>query len=374
MNGSIVAHERLRPQVVFSIGGLERGGSETQLVSIVERLHDTRLDATVVTLGHMADPQLVARLRRAGVPVLAVRPRSGSRPWRMAMSVARIGVILGRRRPDAVYAWLEEAALITAPVAKLTRTPFLVARRNVFGPYAERGGVVVRLIHGAERQARVVTVNSRAVGETTVARGVPADRVRLVANGHTVEPALPEPPDGEVTLGYVARFRAEKGHLRLLDALGRVRTEVPWRVDLAGDGPLRAQIESEAHRRGLDGHLRFVGTMSDPRAFWADRHVAVLLSDHEGSPNALIEAAMAGRPMVATAVGGVPDVVAPDGGRLVPTDDPDAIAAALVEVIEDGDLRRRGGDAARRQAIERFSLDRSVEGHWAAVAEALGAG
>jgi glycosyltransferase involved in cell wall biosynthesis len=368
-----VALERERPHVVFCIGGLERGGSETQLVNVVERLHGTRLDAVVVTLGHPADPDLVARLRSAGVAVLAVRPKRGARPWRMAMSAARIGALLARRQPDAVYAWLEEAALLTAPMAWLTRTPFLVARRNVFGPYADRGGAIVRLIHRAERQARVVTVNSRAVGEATRARGVPDDRIRLVANGHTVEPALPEPPDGEVAFGYVARFRAEKGHLRLLDALERVSTTARWRIDLAGDGPLRAQIESEARRRRLDGHLRFVGAMTDPRSFWADRHVAVLLSDHEGSPNALIEAAMAGRPMVATAVGGVPEVVSPAGGQLVPVDDPGAIATAMETMIRDAELRRSAGDAARRQAIERFSIERSVDGHWAAIDEILAA-
>jgi glycosyltransferase involved in cell wall biosynthesis len=367
-----VAHERGRPRVVFSIGGLERGGSETQLVSVVERLHGSRLDASVVTLGQAADPSLVERLRRAGVSVLAVRPARGPRPWRMAVSAARMGVILVRRRPDAAYAWLEEAALLTAPLARLTRTPFLVARRNIFGPYAERGGVVVRLIHRSERQARVVTVNSRAVGQATLARGVPEDRVRLVANGHAVEPALPEPPGDEVVLGYVARFRAEKGHLRLLDALARVDTRARWRIDLAGDGPLQGEVEVETRRRGLGERVRFVGAVSDARAFWADRHVAVLLSDHEGSPNALIEAAMAGRPMVATAVGGVPDVVAPDGGRLVAADDPAGIAAALVELIEDGELRRRAGEAARRQAVERFSMERSVEGHWEAISEVVG--
>jgi glycosyltransferase involved in cell wall biosynthesis len=372
VNGSIVAHERVRPHVVFCIGGLERGGSETQLVSIVERLQGTRLDVTVVTLGHAADPAFVDRLRRVGVSVLAVRPTRGSRPWRMAVSAARIGAVLARRRPDAVYAWLEEAALLTAPMASLTRTPFLVARRNVFGPYAERGAGIVRLIHRAERQARVVTVNSRAVGEATLARGVLEDRLRLVANGHAIEPALPEPTDGEVALGYVARFRAEKGHVRLLDALERVSTTARWRIDLAGDGSLQARIEDESRRRGLGERVRFVGPVSDARAFWAGHHVAVLLSDHEGSPNALIEAAMAGRPMVATAVGGVPEVVAPDGGRLVPTDDPGAIAAALVELIEDGDARRRAGQAAHDQARERFSLELSVEGHWAAIAEVLG--
>jgi glycosyltransferase involved in cell wall biosynthesis len=77
--------------------------------------------------------------------------------------------------------------------------------------------------------------------------------------------------------------------------------------------------------------------------------------------------------MIATAVGGVPEVVAPDGGRLVAPDDPAAIAAAIVALIEDGELRRSAGEAARRQAIERFSIERSVEGHWAAIDEVLAA-
>ena len=360
------------PRVAFCIGGLERGGSETQLVNVLERLHGTRLHARVVTLGAAADPGLLERLARAGVAIFAVAPRAGPRPWRMAVSAARVGALLARWRPAAAYAWLEEATLLTAPMARLTRTPFLVARRNVLGPYADYPGPVVRAIHWAERQALAVTVNSRAVGAETLRRGVPADRIRLVPNGHAIEPALPVPPDGEVACGYLARFRAEKGHLRLLDALARVRTDKPWRVDLAGDGPLQARIADEARRRGLAGRVRFLGPVADAREFWAARHVALLLSDHEGSPNALIEAALAGRPLVATAVGGMPDVVAPDGGRLVAPDDPAATAAALVELIEDADLRRRAGEAARRHAVERFALERSVQGHWAAIAEVLG--
>jgi glycosyltransferase involved in cell wall biosynthesis len=192
-----------------------------------------------------------------------------------------------------------------------------------------------------------------------------------VANGHPVDTRPPPLPDGEIAFGYVAGFRAEKGHLRLLDALSRMRARAAWRVDLAGDGALKGQVEAEARRRGLDRRVRFVGAISDPRAFWAARHVAVLLSDHEGSPNALIEAAMAGRPMVATAVGGVPDVVAPDGGILVPVDVPTAIATALATLADDEALRRRAGEAARRQAVGRFSIEASVERHWAAIAEVV---
>ena len=268
-----------------------------------------------------------------------------------------------------VYAWLEEAALVCAPAARLTGTPLVIARRNVLGPYAARGGVVLGLIGRAERSARVVTVNSEAVGAVTRGRRVAADRVRLVPNGHAPGPPPVSPPAGEVVIGYAARFRAEKGHARLLDALSRVRTSVPWRVDLAGDGPLQAEVEADVLRRGLGERVRFAGTFSDARAFWDVRHVAALLSDHEGSPNALIEAALAGRPSVATAVGGAPDVVGP-GGSLVAPGDPGAIARALTAYLESPELRRRTGEAARAHAEAAFSLERSVDGHWAALRQA----
>jgi glycosyltransferase involved in cell wall biosynthesis len=366
------ADGRRLPRVLFTIAGLERGGSEMQLVALVERLHGRRVEATVATLGPAADPSLRDRLTRAGVEILSLGGRGGPRPWRMSVAAARMGAELVRHHPDAVYAWLEEAALVTAAPARLTRTPFLIARRNILGPYAAWGRPVLRAIGFAERRAHVVTVNSRAVGDVTLARGVAPERIRLVPNGHVVEPELPQPPPGrEIVIGYVARFRAEKGHRRLLDALSRIQTDVPWHVDLAGDGPLQADIAAEIARRGLDGRVRFTGAIADARAFWAERHVAALLSDHEGSPNALIEAAMAGRPIVATAVGGAPDVVGPEGGRLVRTDDPDEIAAALQALIEDGEARRRAAAAARRHAVAAFSMERSVEGHWAAIEQAI---
>jgi glycosyltransferase involved in cell wall biosynthesis len=88
--------------------------------------------------------------------------------------------------------------------------------------------------------ADLVTGNSEAVIEAALRRGIAADRLRLVPNGHAAMPALQPPEDPPVLLGCVARFRPEKGHLRLLDALDLIDTDIPWRVDLAGDGPLLA--------------------------------------------------------------------------------------------------------------------------------------
>jgi glycosyltransferase involved in cell wall biosynthesis len=195
--------------------------------------------------------------------------------------------------------------------------------------------------------------------------------VRVIRNGHAVPPLTPLPSAAAVTLGCVAHLRREKGHLRLLRALAALKTTVPWRVDLAGDGPLETEVRREVARHGLGDRVRLLGRVADAPAFWRERDVAVLLSDHEGSPNALIEAALMGRPLVATAVGGVPELVDASLGRLVEPDDDHGTASALRELVEDRSLRERLGAAARERAIVRYSMDAFVDGHCAAIREAL---
>ena len=358
------------PRVLFVIGGLEHGGSESQLVALLEALHPGDVDAVLATLSPHADRGLAARVDAIGVRRVALGG-GARRAARMAVAMPGLAALVGRVRPDLVYAWLEQATLLAAPAAFAGRVPLAVARRNVSGPYAGWPRPVLAAIARAERRATIVTANSHAVAEASRQRGVVEERIRLVFNGHRSAEPLPAPTGSEVALGYVARFREEKGHLRLLDALARVRAPGAWRVDLAGDGPLAERVAARAAARRLSDRLRFLGPVADTRAFWAQRDVAVLLSDHEGSPNALIEAAMAGRPIVATAVGGVPDVVGPGAGYVLPAGDVDAIGAALSALVDDRGLRERMGGAAYAHASARFSMERFVAGHRDAIAEAI---
>jgi glycosyltransferase involved in cell wall biosynthesis len=277
--------------------------------------------------------------------------------------------LLRRLRPDVVYAWLEEASTTVTLPARSLGIPVVIARRSVCGSEAERLLHFRLPIRWAERRARLVTGNSEAVLAEATARGVRPDRLRLTPNGHAPVGALPEPPGGTVAIGYVANYRPEKGHLRLLDALSRLQVRTPWMVDLVGTGPLRETVEGKVAERGLGGRVTVGGQITDIDAFWRDHHIAVLLSDDEGSPNALIEAAMRGRPLVGTNAGGTPEVIGEAGGILV-SHDPEEIAAALARLIDDPGLRRSLGEGARRRAIEQHDLGRFVEGHLAVVEEA----
>jgi glycosyltransferase involved in cell wall biosynthesis len=200
---------------------------------------------------------------------------------------------------------------------------------------------------------------------------VSGERVRLVPNGHPPVEPLPHRDAGEVALGYLANYRPEKGQERFLAALELVAADTPWRADLAGAGELREGIEQSIVARGLGDRVTAHGPVSDLRRFWEDHDVAVLLSDDEGSPNVLIEAAMLGRPLVGTGAGGTSEVIPPEAGLLVPHE-PAAIAAALTRLIDDPALRRRLGEGARRHAGERYDLDRSVAAHLRAIEEAVG--
>jgi glycosyltransferase involved in cell wall biosynthesis len=360
-----------RIRVMAAIGSLGTGGSEKQLTEMLVRLPRERFDPLVVTIAADADsaPHR-ARLEGAGIPVRSLGAPSGAMPSRWLWLARRYQRVLRETQPDVVYAWLDEAAAYLAPLCRVRGVPCVVARRNIIGSMTERRNVALgRGIRLAETAASLVTANSGAVAEASVTRGHRRERIRLVTNGHEELPPLPEPPTPPVVFGYLAQLRPEKGHRRLLGTLSRMHAG-EWRVDLAGDGELRGELQSIVSANGLDDRVRFVGAVPDARAFWADCHVAVLLSDSEGLPNALLEAAFAGRPVIATRTGGIPEVVGDRGGILVPLDDWQSIATAMQRLTDDAALRAEMAAEAWNHVAATYSLERMLAGHVSALEEA----
>lgn len=365
-----VAGQSRPPRVLFAIGGLGRGGSERQLMQLISSTHPDRIEATVLTYSNICDEGHARHLRELGVELIQQDPSSGPRALRPAVSIPRTFKALRRVQPDLIYAWLEEASTAVTPPARALGIPVVIARRSVCGSEAERQALFRIPIRWAERRALRVTGNSNAVITEAEARGVRAERLRLVRNGHPPIEAPPLPSTGSVSLGYLANYRPEKGHARLLAALSLLDTRTRWRVDLAGSGPLREQVAAEIVQRGLADRVVAGGPVVDVHAFWAEHDVAVLLSDDEGSPNALIEAAMCGRPLVGTDAGGTREVIVADGGVLV-SHEPSAIAAALERLIDDPELRRSLALGARRHALEQHDLAKFADGHLEVISEVL---
>lgn len=359
------------PRVLFAVGGLQTGGSENQMLELITRAHGRHFDACLMTFGEPV-PAREAQLAELGVLHVRVPPAAWlPRLFRPLVALPRVTREAHVLQPDLVYPWLEVAATTLAPVAAMLRIPLVIGRRNVSGAPIERRPPVRLLIRRAERSATLVTGNSNAVLAAAEVRGIKRDRLRLVRNGHPPRPALPLPGNGPVTIGYVANFRREKGHLRLLDALAHVSPSTPWRVDLAGSGVLHDDIAAEIAARGLDDRVRMVGPMTDPEDFWRTRHVAALLSDHEGSPNSLIEAAGFGRAMIGTDSGGTREVIPESAGLLVPLQPSTEIARAFERLIDDSDLRERLARGASVHASREYTMERFVTGHVSVIHEAL---
>jgi glycosyltransferase involved in cell wall biosynthesis len=216
---------------------------------------------------------------------------------------------------------------------------------------------------------RVTCVSQQVADFVAREVGIPSEETVVIPNGvdlHRFDrlPAKQEVrrtlglPNDELLVGTVTRLNPVKRLdvlLRAVAALEGVHTVI------VGDGPERRQLEAMADQLGLADRVHLVGHQQDVRPWLAALGVFVLSSDWEGMSNALLEAMAAGLPIVATAVGGVPEVVVDDAtGLLVPPGDPNALAEAITRLLRDPDLRRTMGQAGRARVVQHFSIDETV--------------
>jgi glycosyltransferase involved in cell wall biosynthesis len=161
----------------------------------------------------------------------------------------------------------------------------------------------------------------------------------------------------------VANLRAEKGHDTLLAAVPRILARHPGAsVTLVGDGPRREALETLARALGVSAAVHFLGECRDVAPVLAGHDLFVLPSRSEAFPNALIEAMATALPVVATSVGGIPEVVrSGENGLLVPPDDPPALADAIVALMDDPARAAALGRAARADVERHYTIDRMVE-------------
>ena len=362
-----------RPRVLFAIGGLSPvGGSESQVVEVMTHLHGQAIDATLVTARASNNGVLRDRLDELGIPIVTIGAGDVHRLLHPPLMAARYARILGRIEPHVVYPWLEETSLFLVPLARCLGVRSVVARRSISGAEVERIPAAKRAIRSAEAMADLVTANSQAVLDQAEWRGIDPSKLRLVRNAHPDLPPLPM-PEGPPVIGYLANFRPGKGHSRFVDALAQLPRDISWEARLGGDGVTLPSVRARVDQLGLHGRVRFLGRIDDSRDFWGRCHIAALFSDHEGSPNALIEGGFAGRPIVATRVGGIPEIVEDGVGWLVGLGNDPTTRTILTRLLTDPALCRETGRRAHRHVSQRFSMRESVDGHLAVIEEALAA-
>jgi L-malate glycosyltransferase len=372
----VAAERDDKTRVLFVIGTLSIGGSERQLVELATHLAP-RFAPTVCCLSAMGP--LGTDLTRAGVPVIdlgfgEVSSRLGVARVRAVIrwmfGVVRFTRLLGRLRPDVVHGVLPHAYVVGAVAARLAGVPVVVAGRRSLANF-KRGRPLYRLAERVvNRWTDLVIANCHAVRNDTLAsERLDPGKVVVVHNGLEVT-RYDAPVDPELRAALqvgpgpvvivVANLIAYKGHTFFLKAWAEVCRAWPDAVALlVGDGPERAALEALARDLGVAERVRFLGTRTDVPALLAISDLLVHPSTEEGFCNAILEAMAAGRPVVATDVGGNREAVV-DGetGLLVPSRDARPLAGAIASMLERPDLAKRMGIAARQRVAATF--DRSM--------------
>lgn len=275
-------------------------------------------------------------------------------------------------RPDVVHVhsggWIKGThAARRARVGRIVFTEHgLLAREPWYSNVLKRWG--------AAYSDRVVAV-SAPLAQYLRRAGVPARKLQVVVNGVNVESFAPRPRTGALrrelgigeafVFGHVARLAPEKNQGLLLEAFARVADLVPGaRLVIAGDGPLREALEATASASPAKDRIHFLGVRGEMPELYREFDIFVLPSLAEGTSMSVLEAMASGLPIVATAVGGTPDLL-DDGacGDLIPPGDVDALAAALARLAHEEERRRTHGAAARRRAVESYSEERMVEAY-----------
>lgn len=276
-------------------------------------------------------------------------------------------------RPDVVHTHGYRSDVIDGEAARMLGIPTLSSVHGFTGG-GWKDRIYERIQRWAYRRMDAVVAVSRAQVVDLVASGVPSDRIEVLQNAWTgPDGALPaddararlDVSGADFHVGWVGRLGREKGCDVLIDALPRLRDLEPV-VSVLGTGRDLQALRRRADRLGVSELLRWHGEVDRAGRLFAAFDVFVLSSRTEGTPVALFEAMAAGAPIVASAVGGVPDVVTEREALLVPPAAPGALAAAIRSVHERPEDARRRARAARRRLAGRFDRDA-----WLARYEAL---
>lgn len=324
----------------------------------------TRWDDTLEEVEPAAS--ILDRLRAADVRVIRLRRRSRWALWGWWPLLK----VLRRERIDILHGHLFGSNVWAALLGRLTRVSVVVAHEHMWAyggnrlrPFLDRNLI-------ARWSAAFVAVSAEGRRRMIEDERIDPTDIVVIANGISgFEPgdgsqmraALGIPLDAPV-VGSVGHLRAEKAFEVLIEAVAIARDTHPGLVALvAGEGPCRTALEELRARLGLEGGVRLLGARDDIPDLLATLDVAVCCSDFEGGPLSVMEYMEAGLPVVATRVGGLPELVRDgESGVLVPPRDPGALAEAMAQMLDDASLRARMGARGRELQHEVGGLDRWI--------------
>ena len=351
------------------------GGAEKFAAEVASRLDRERFESVLCVSRGPRDPQMATQseavdlqqLLDQGLRVIGLGRRSTLAVWDWRPLVS----VLRRERIDVLHAHKYGSNIWGAVLGSAARTPAVIAHEHSWAFEGDRlrrfldRNLIARLCD------KVIAVSREDRRRMIEVEGIPPETVEYIPLGIDPLPdgagnlraALGIDPDAPV-VGAVGGLRPEKGLLTLLDAVAGLREDFPQlRVLLAGEGEQRNELEERVETLGLGDVVVLAGHRRDIPQVLATLDVAALCSEREGSPLAVLEYMDAAKPIVASEVGGVPDLIA-DGeqGLLIPPGDPSALRHAIARLLKDPEHARSLGAAAQRRRRREFTIQNTIGG------------
>jgi glycosyltransferase involved in cell wall biosynthesis len=351
-------------RILFVSTSTTLGGAEKTLYSLATLLDPQRFTVTgVVSLkpaGIYAE-----KLKSLGISTRSLELKGRPR----LKDIAALTALIERDKPDIVHALMYQAIQLCRLAKRRSKLRFKLVSsprvnyrtRSAFTLLVDRvlkGGDDLLITESEASRAYLIKKLGYAPGKVkTIYNGVdiarwpvsPTERARK-----RLELGLGE---SDILIGSVGRLDAQKGHSFLIDAVAKIKTRVPVRCAIIGDGPKRTSLEAQIRRLRLEKHVWLLGERQDVTAWLSSFDIFVLPSLWEGLPNALLEAMALGLPVIASAVDGVFDIVrASEDGLLVAPKDALSLAKKIVELASSAPLRSRLGAAAKQTIASRFTL------------------
>jgi len=362
-------------RVLLVIDELDVGGTEQQLLELVRALPRAAYEPVVCCF---RPGRKATEIRALGVPVVHLAKRG-----RVDLGlVVRLVRLMRTERPDVVQTFLIGANVWGRLAALLAGVPVVIASERNVDVWEERTKRVLGLVLG--RVTDRMVANADAVRDYLVGRGADPARVVTIRNGVDVtrfdrpidvarlRMALGLAADDQVAV-VLARMEPQKGHDVVLDAAVALRDRFPrLRWLFVGGGGAETAVRDDVARRGLVDRVVFTGFRTDAADLLRAADLSILASTKEGLSNTLMESLAAGRPVVASRVGGNAEVVSSDVGILVPPRDADALADAIGRVLGDPAAAAAMGARGRERVCREFSVSSMVARTVALYDELLG--
>jgi len=344
-------------KLVFLLPTFDVGGAERAVARLAARLDRQRYEVVVAAFVK-GSGRLLAQPELQDVRTAVIGAQRG------AGLLPALWSWLRRERPTVLLTYMFHANQAGRLCGRLAGVPVIVCSERVVGWESRWRVALNRLSVGL---TDVVTTNSEAGRRFwSTELGLSADRVEVIPNGVDTDTYRPaeRPAGGIVRLGVLARLHRANGHDWLLDGLAALRRQVPtgWVCVAAGEGAEEATLRAKATALGLDDVVEFTGFELDAPSFLQSLDIYIHPSVVSGMPNATLEAMAVALPIVATGVGGTPEVV-DDGitGWLVDVGDVNSFVEKTSRLLQSAPERRRMGQLGRERIIQRFSLSAVVD-------------